>query len=206
MDRVLSIREQNKPLPEIELFAVGKELMLIGSMRKEDIKIVINFVQQHSELKFIIAPHEITEAMMKPLEEELDSTIRHSNLDDSTAGHQVLIVDNIGMLSQLYRYANYAYIGGGFSDGIHNILEPAVYEIPVFFGNKAYQRFKEAIDLIEIGAAFPIGSFPEFKIVFKDLVGNRHRLVEIKDALTNYLADNQGASEKIIGHLKSTLS
>ena len=202
LDRVIKIKEQKKDLPKIDAFATTKNLMVVGSMRKEDIDIVIKFVQQHQELKFIIAPHEISESMIRPLEESLSSTVRHSNLTGSNDNQQVLIIDNIGMLSQLYRYANYAYIGGGFSDGLHNILEAAVYEIPVFFGNKEYQRFKEAIDLIDLGAAFPIGSYPEMAIVFKDLVDNKNRKVEIKSNLATYLAENKGASEKIIAHIK----
>ena len=110
------------------------------------------------------------------------------------------------MLSQLYRFDSYSYIGGGFSDGLHNILEAAVYEIPVFFGNKDYQRFKEAIDLIDLGAAFPVGSYAEFATVYKDLAGKEGRKAEIKSILASYLAANQGASEKIIAHLKDSIS
>lgn len=202
LDRVLEIKEKKKELPEIDGFAAGKKLMVIGSMRKEDVDIIIQFVQSHPEVKFIIAPHEIEDSMMLPLEQSIDSTIRHSQLNSSSSDRQVLIIDNIGMLSQLYRYANYAYIGGGFSDGLHNILEAAVYEIPVFFGNKDYQRFKEAIDLIDLGVAFPVGSFPEFEAVFNDLDGNNERKAEIKSVLTRYLSENQGASDKIIAHLE----
>ena len=202
LDRVLEIKEQKKALPEIDAFATNKDLMVVGSMRKEDIDTIIKFVQQHPELKFIIAPHEIDDSMMQPLEKSISNTVRHSKLSGTTDNQQVLIIDNIGMLSQLYRYASYAYIGGGFSDGLHNILEAAVYEIPVFFGNKDYQRFKEAIDLIELGTAFPIGSLPEFETVFKDLAGDERRKVELKSKLAKYLADNKGASEKIIAHLE----
>jgi 3-deoxy-D-manno-octulosonic-acid transferase len=202
LDRVLEIKEKRKELPDIDGFAAGKKLMVIGSMRKEDVDIIISFVQSHPEIKFIIAPHEIEDSMMLPLEQTIDSTIRHSQLNSSSYERQVLIIDNIGMLSQLYRYANYAYIGGGFSDGLHNILEAAVYEIPVFFGNNDYQRFKEAIDLIDLGVAFPVGSFPEFEAVFHDLDENNERLAEIKSVLTRYLSENQGASENIIAHLE----
>ena len=202
LDRVLKIKEQKDALPEFDAFAASNDLMVVGSMRKEDIDIIIKFVQQHPELKFIIAPHEIDESMMQPLEKNISSTVRHSKLSGSDDNQQVLIIDNIGMLSQLYRYASYAYIGGGFSDGLHNILEAAVYEIPVFFGNKDYQRFKEAIDLIELGTAFPIGSLPEFEAVFKALAGDEIRKVEVKSYLAKYIADNKGASEKIIAHLE----
>ena len=143
---------------------------------------------------------------MQPLERSSFSSIRYSKLTSSDYNQQVLIIDNIGMLSQLYRFANYAYIGGGFSDGLHNILEAAVYEIPVFFGNKDYQRFKEAIDLIDLGAAFPVGSYPELAAVFKDLAGDDERKREITSILATYLSENKGASKKIITHLEEFMS
>ena len=202
LDRVLKIKEQNRELPKITECAASKNLMVVGSLRQEDIDIVVEFIQQHPELKFIIAPHEIEESMMQPLEKSGFSSVRYSKLTASGNNQQVLIIDNIGMLSQLYRFANYAYIGGGFSDGLHNILEAAVYEIPVFFGNKDYQRFKEAIDLIDLGVAFPVGSYPEFETVFNDLAGNNDRLAEIKSILATYLSENKGASEKIITHIE----
>ena len=206
IDRVLHIKEQKRELPKIADFAANKDLMVVGSMRKEDVDIVIEFIQQHPELIFIIAPHDIEESMMQPLERSSFSSVRYSKLTTAGENQQVLIIDNIGMLSQLYRFANYAYIGGGFSDGLHNILEAAVYEIPVFFGNKDFQRFKEAIDLIDLGAAFPVGSYPEFAAVFKDLANDHKRKAEIKSILATYIGENQGASEKIITRLEEFIS
>jgi 3-deoxy-D-manno-octulosonic-acid transferase len=206
LDRVLKIKEQERSLPKIANFASDKKLMVVGSLRKEDIDIMISFVQQHPELSFIITPHEIAESMMLPLERSDFSSIRYSQLTDSNTPEQVLIIDNIGMLSQLYRFANYAYVGGGFSDGLHNILEPAVYGIPVFFGNENYQKFKEAIDLIDLGTAFPVGSYPEFAAVYSDLDTNIDRKKEIKTRLDTYLSENKGAAEKIITHLEEFLS
>lgn len=200
LDRVLKIREQKNPLPEIEAFAANNKIMVIGSLRKEDVDIIIEFINQHLDTKFIIAPHEINEGMIQPLEKRIESTIRHSKAN-SNIQEQVLIIDNIGMLSQLYRYADFAYVGGGFSDGLHNILEPAVYEIPVFFGNKDYQRFKEAIDLIDLGVAFPVGSIAELDAVFDHLVNDEKQQVYIKNTLSSYLEENKGASEKIINHI-----
>jgi len=206
LDRVLSIRQQKKPMNEIEAFTTNNEVMIIGSLRKEDLDIIIEFVNHHADIKFIIAPHEITEGMIQPLEKGIESTIRYSTSINSTIQQQVLIIDNIGMLSQLYRYANYAYVGGGFSDGLHNILEPAVFEIPIFFGNKDYQRFKEAIDLIDLGVAFPIGSTNEFDTVFNHLISDTKQQTDIKNNLSSYLEENKGASEKIINHITEVLA
>ena len=139
---------------------------------------------------------------MKPLEDQL-RTVRYSNLSETKDSKQVLIIDNIGMLSRLYSYAKYCYIGGGFSDGLHNILEPAVYEIPIFFGNEDFQRFKEAIDLIDLGAAFPVGSIQELDTVFNHLAGDKKQQESIRIALAKYLLDNKGGSEKIMSHVEN---
>lgn len=204
IDRVLDIRNNNKSLPVIEMFVGDEVVMVIGSMRKEDLDIVIQFVIQHRDLKFIIAPHEIIDSMIMPLEERLNSTVRYSEFKNSDLAQQVLIIDNIGMLSTLYRYAHYTYVGGGFSDGLHNILEPAVYEIPVFFGNRDYQRFKEALDLINLGAAFPVGSLKEFDTLFNELQNDSQQQLAIKDNLHQYHEANKGASKKIINRIKES--
>jgi len=201
LDRVLALKNQDNEMPEIKAFCGDSAVMIVGSLRKEDLPIVTEFIKMHSELIFIIAPHEISESMMRPLEKALSSTIRYSNLAVSSQKSNVLIIDNVGMLKNLYRYANYAYIGGGFSDGLHNILEPIVFGSPVFFGNKIYQKFREAIDLIDIGAAFPIGSITEFDTVFSQLDSNNSRQADIKSVLNNYVEINTGATEKIIKHI-----
>ncbi len=205
LDRVLTIRQQIKPIKDIAKAAGNHSVMVVGSMRKEDIDLVINFIKLHPELKFIVAPHDVTEGMIRPLEKELPATVRYSKMVNLADEPQVIIIDNVGMLSQLYQYAHYAYVGGGFSDGLHNILEPAVFGIPVFFGSKAYQKFKEAIDLIDLGAAFPVGSYQELERVFNDLQTDNSRLVTIKQNINGYLKENKGAATRIINHLQAYL-
>jgi len=203
LDRVIDLKDEQQEMPEIATFCADHEVMIVGSMRKEDLNLVIEFVKLHPDLKFIIAPHEITESMIKPLEKDLSSVIRYSIITSSLEGQRVLIIDNIGLLSKLYRYATYTYIGGGFSDGLHNILEPAVFGKPVFFGNKAFQKYKEAIDFIDLGVAFPVGSLEEFATVFNHLQNDKARQAGIKKLLDSYLESNSGASQKIIRHIKN---
>ncbi len=205
LDRVIALKNQRQEIPQIEAFCAHKEVMVVGSIRKEDVELIIDFIKLHPDLKYIIAPHEIIESMMRPLENELKSTIRYSALGNSDQAHHVLIIDNIGMLTQLYGYANYAYVGGGFSDGLHNILEPAVFGVPVFFGNRAYQTFKEAIDLIDLGAGFPVGNIKEFDTVFSHLQGDKSQQSAIERSISGYLETNQGASEKIISHISKNM-
>lgn len=203
LDRVIDLKDEQQEMPEIASYCADHEVMIVGSMRKEDLNLIIEFVKLHPELKVIIAPHEITESMMKALEKDLGSVIRYSRITSSLEGQRVLIIDNIGLLSKLYRYATYTYIGGGFSDGLHNILEPAVFGKPVFFGNKAYQKYKEAIDLIDLGVAFPVGSLEEFVIVFNHLQSDKAQQAGIKKLLDSYLQSNRGASQKIISHIRN---
>lgn len=205
LDRVLQIREANIEIEEVATFVGRCTAMVVGSLRKEDIELISGFISAHPELKFIVAPHEIIEEMMAPLENKFDC-IRFSNFAKSTGEEQVLIIDNIGYLSKIYRYANYAYVGGGFSDGIHNILEPAVYEIPVFFGNRDYQRFKEAHDLIDIAAGFAVGNLQEMDRIFKEISSSEERMNKIRQSISSYLEFNKGAAAKIIRQLEPKIS
>ena len=200
LDRVLAIRDSPASFPDIEQFVADKPVFIIGSMRKEDLKLVIQFIKQTPDYQFIIAPHEITEEMMVPLENHF-STIRYSANTTGANNHQVLIIDTIGMLSKIYRYGDYAYVGGGFSDGIHNILEPAVYQLPVFFGNKDYKRFKEAIDLTKLGVAFSVGSANELIEIHRAIATDTGLQADIQSKISTYLDQNRGASKRIVSQL-----
>ena len=197
-DRVIAIKEESFSTPVLEKFTGNAPVMVIGSMRDEDVKLITSFILSHDHIKFIVAPHEIVEKDIVSFQHDLNHAGRYSTFTEKDADQQVLIIDNIGMLSKLYRYGQYAYIGGGFSDGLHNILEPAVYEIPIFFGNQQFSKFKEAIDLIDIGAAFPVGRLAEMSRVFEDLDEDKNRYQTIKSALHHYVFTNQGAADKIL--------
>ncbi len=197
-DRVIAIKEASFNSEVLAKFAANAPVMVIGSMRSEDVKLITSFILSHEQLKFILAPHEIREQDIENLMKNLNNVGRYSTFSDNDIDRQVLIIDNIGMLSKLYRYGQYAYIGGGFSDGIHNILEPAVYEIPVFFGNQQFDKFKEAVDLIDIGAAFPVSGIGEMSRVFADLYKDSNRYQTIKSSLHHYVNENKGAAEKIL--------
>ena len=197
-DRVIAIKEASFNSEILEKFAANAAVIVIGSMRNEDVKLITSFILSHEHLKFILAPHEISYHEIENLLNNLNNVVRYSTFSDNDVDRQVLIIDNIGMLSKLYRYGQYAYIGGGFSDGIHNILEPAVYEIPVFFGNQQFDKFKEAIELIDIGAAFPVGGVGEMSRVFADLYDDSSRYQTIKSSLHHYVYENKGAAAKIL--------
>lgn len=200
LDRVIEIRDTEVSLPILEKFSADQAVFIVGSMRKEDFNLITEFIRRTRDYKFIIAPHEITEEMMTPLEEQFDCA-RYTQQGIESFTGQVLILDTMGILSKVYRYGEFAYVGGGFSDGLHNILEPAVYKLPVFFGNMEYTRFKEALDLTTLGTAFAIGTADEMVEIHEGIVNNADRKEQIEEGLTGYLNQNKGASDKIIAHL-----
>lgn len=196
-DRVLKIKEDTTRFPEIESFCANKKVFIVGSLRPEDDEVVFKFVNDHPELTFIIAPHEITERHMSKIELAINGCVRHSRMSEADYSKKVLIIDSIGKLSRLYRLADFVYVGGGFSDGIHNILEPAVYNIPVFFGNEHYLKYKEAVDLASIGGAFPIESAAQLSEKLIKLE-DKTVLAEVKANIEKYVNSNRGAAQKVV--------
>ncbi len=195
-DRVLKLKNEPITYPEIEDFIDGRPVFLIGSLRAEDDEVIFSFINTNPAYAFIIAPHDITEEHIITIEASVSSTVRHSKLTKNLS-RKVLIIDSFGKLSRLYRLANFAYIGGGFSDGIHNILEPAVCHIPVFFGNKHYKKYKEAVDLVNLNVAFPVENVIELTSLMKD-VENPPKLEMIQANIKQYVKLNKGAALKVV--------
>lgn len=158
-DRVLSTVKQNKIFPLIEKFKGNFSLLVAGSTWPEDEDLLAELIHTSTlSLKYIIAPHEISSDHLVQLEQKLGvKSIRYSLVNEHTAFENimVLIIDNIGMLSSLYKYGNVAYVGGAFKQGLHNILEPISFGLPVVFGPD-YKNFPEAFDFIACGGAFSI--------------------------------------------------
>jgi 3-deoxy-D-manno-octulosonic-acid transferase len=160
-DRVRSIALGVRPLSEIEAFLQNSPCLIAGSVWEADMAELIPALNQiEQSLKAIIAPHEIEKNQMESWRKLLDKKSmlysEYKKLLDISAEIEpfdYLIIDNIGMLSSLYRYSDIAYIGGSFGSGLHNILEAATFGVPILFGNKKYQKFQEAQDLIEEGSA-----------------------------------------------------
>ena len=159
-DRVRTIAANARELPEIEAFSSGNPCIVAGSVWDADMQVLIPVLNRlKGSFKAIIAPHEIKNDQIRSWRKSLKGrTILYSELTPETevSSYDCLIIDNIGMLSSLYRYGNMAYIGGSFGAGLHNILEAATFGLPLMFGNKSYARFEEALELIEYGGAFPI--------------------------------------------------
>ncbi len=198
-DRVIAIAENSSDIPVIKNFCQNNFCIVAGSTWEPDEKLIARFLSETKDnIKFIIAPHNIDNQHINKLEQLLSvSYIKYSNIKNEIPQNiRAVIIDNIGMLASLYKYAQIAYIGGGFGEGIHNILEAAVYGIVVIFGPK-YHKFKEAIDLIQLQAAFSIKNFYEFKEKLYYFVKNRTQLVKLGTIAKKYIYKNKNATEKI---------
>lgn len=199
-DRVADIAERAKSLPLVEAFAGDAPVFVAGSSWPKDEDIIIPYINAHPEIKFIIAPHEIHEEHLGRIIGQLERThVRYTQADEiSAANADCLIIDCFGLLSSIYRYGKVAYVGGGFGVGIHNILEAAVYGIPVIFGPN-YRKFMEAVELVDRGGAYSIREPEDFSRLMNDLYQSGSDLyAKSAEVASSYSKENKGATEKVL--------
>lgn len=201
-DRVIEIAEKTESIALIEQFTNSKKTVVAGSTWPEDEEVLQKTIADINdpELKLIIAPHEITEKHLNDIEKLFPTAIRFSQLmtHPSPLTTKTLIIDNIGMLSRLYKYATITYVGGGFNaSGIHNILEAAVYGKPVLFGPH-HQKFKEAVDLIKTGGAFSVSNADSAIAIFQKLLNKKEDYLQSCESSLKYVYANKGATEKVM--------
>jgi 3-deoxy-D-manno-octulosonic-acid transferase len=197
-DRVMQNSENVKKFPKIENFIENNKCIVVGSCWGEDETVIFPILNKSTDLKIIIAPHEIDEAHIKSIEAGLTKkSIRFSklNISISVSDFEVLIIDNIGMLMHLYQYADVAYVGGAFGKGLHNILEPASFGNPVIFGSK-YSKFPEAYDFLKAEIGFSIQNNSEFEDVFNKLIE-----VDNSSKVLTYMNSQKGATARIISDI-----
>ena len=207
-DRVYAISQRSVEYPWLEPFAKGKKVIIAGSTWEKDEQLLIQYINHSGpDIRFILAPHEISEKKLIRLIEQIEfPVVRFTDNDKSSyLNAKVLIVDTIGHLSSLYRYGKIAYIGGGFGKGIHNILEAATYGLPVVFGPN-YHKFLEAVELIEIKAAFSIINFDELKSALDRLTNDNKVLSDCSVLAKNYIESKLGATRSIIDKAMSIKS
>ena len=199
-DRVLQIREEAKDLPLVELFKNNTMTFVAGSSWQPDEDLFIEYFNQHPEVKRIIAPHVIDENHLVEIIRKLKRPyVRYTRADEKNVRKaDCLIIDCFGLLSSIYRYGEIAYIGGGFGVGIHNTLEAAVYGIPVIFGPK-YQKFQEAVQLLEAKGGFSVKSYEELKALLDRMLEDESFLRETGTNAGTYVTGNAGATDKVLG-------
>lgn len=203
-DRVAQIASAAIEIPKIESFSKNSDLLVAGSTWPSDENIILTYLSNNNTpLKVIIAPHEIDEYRIKGIESNFQRfhTVRFSTYEPGKDDQEmVLIIDNIGMLSSIYRYGQIAYIGGGFDKGIHNTLEAAVYGIPVLFGPN-HLKFKEAIQLKMTGAAFSFKSPDEFNQIITSLLNNQTNRKKIGEKAALMVSSSKGATQLILNKI-----
>jgi 3-deoxy-D-manno-octulosonic-acid transferase len=198
-DRVSQIAEAAKDLPLIKKFRGDEKIFLAGSSWRSDEEIIAQYINSDpGRMKWIFAPHEIDNTNIERLERLIKiKTVRYSEIESSKGDIRVLIIDNIGMLSSVYRYAYVAAIGGGFGKGIHNILEAASWGIPVLFGPN-YQRFSEAVELIKEGGARTFTNYIEFENIINGWLSDSNQYNKDASSAGKYVLKNTGATDRII--------
>ena len=199
-DRVWEIAQAAKEFPLIEQWKGKHKLLIAGSTWQDDEQILKElFSDVPNDWKMIIAPHEIDKNHIEQIQNLFEgNSILYSQLENENTEQRVLIIDNIGMLSGLFRYGELSFIGGGFQQGgIHNTLEPAVFGLPVMFGH-VYEKFVEAVQLVQHGFGYPVHNAEECKKLFFELIKDEDALREKQNALRSYMDENRGASETIM--------
>lgn len=198
-DRVAEIARNGKNIPIVEKFKGNCQLVVAGSTWRPDEELLIQFIDNQPETKFIIAPHETKKGNIERLINLLKSpAICYSEATEQTVmNKQVLIVDTIGILSSIYKYADLAYIGGGFGVGIHNTLEAAIFGMPLVFGPN-YLKFHEATSMVELGVAFPINDYFSFQSVLDTLLSDTEKRDLISRKCIIFTNKNMGATNIIL--------
>jgi 3-deoxy-D-manno-octulosonic-acid transferase len=200
-DRVASILERDNTLDFIAEFKNNKTTIVAGSTWAKDEELLLNYINSNTaDTKFIIAPHNIKPDQIQQIKNSctkkviLFSEKENKNLAD----YDVFIIDTVGILTKIYSYADIAYVGGGFGNpGIHNILEPATFGIPIVIGPN-YSHFAEAIELVSIGGCISVDNYDSLEVLLNELIGD----IEIRKSRgaisASFVQKNKGAVAKIM--------
>ncbi|MEA3479788.1 MAG: glycosyltransferase N-terminal domain-containing protein [Bacteroidota bacterium] len=207
-DRVASIVSAAEEINPVMQFKDGKTLLLAGSTWPKDEEIIMSvYPGLKDTMKLVLVPHEVHEERIRHLCGQLNFPfIKFSevkDLQDHDAG--ILIIDSIGLLSRLYRYADISYIGGGFGVGIHNILEAAAFGKPVIFGPN-YHKFKEAVELVDRGGAFSIENAAQLEDKITSLIKDEKGYQKAAEISSSYVLQNQGATTTILEQLDKIIN
>jgi 3-deoxy-D-manno-octulosonic-acid transferase len=202
-DRVRQIAASTHEIPVAARFKGDHLCIVAGSTWSADEDLLIRYIHSCDEtVKFILAPHEIHEEHIRRIIQQLRrSYVRFSEAkENSVSDKQVLIIDNIGLLSSLYRYGDVAYIGGGFGKGIHNILEAATFGLPVLFG-PAYAKFNEAVELAGLGGAVSVAGMEELQSHLNHWLSDKADRLRAGNVSKDFVHRKAGATFIIVNQL-----
>lgn len=220
-DRVFEITNQDNSLPFVEKFTNNKKVIVAGSTWKEDEELLVNYINRHSteNEKYMMAPHNMNLKDISGLKNAIHKkTILYSEIDfnknsqentslknkislEKLKDYQVLIVDTIGVLTKIYSYATIAYVGGGFTkSGVHNVLEPAAFGVPVIIGPN-FHKFNEAKALIKKAGGISIDNYDKLSLHLSTLLQDENYCRNVGNNAKKYVDSNKGATETILNYL-----
>lgn len=206
-DRVMATKQNWTEVEKIKEFCEDKQVLVAGSTWEEDDLVIKHFAVSNPDVRFIIAPHEINADRIKECAEIYEHAILYSQYHPEKKYENIntLIIDNIGMLSRLYKYATVSYVGGAFGEnGIHNVLEPLIFGTPIIYG-PIFDKFPEAAEIAEIGVGHPVDNALEFDKVIQTLLKNPEHLSAIKQQAAIYVSKNLGATDKVFDYIAEAL-
>jgi len=198
-DRVAHVFENVKPIPQVEQFLGGQKAIIAGSSWKAEEALLMQYFRINSAYKLIIVPHEVTKENIQRIKDMFDNrVVLYSEFTKTfTPDKNILIVDAYGLLTSLYQYGFIAIVGGGFGVGIHNVLEPAAFGMPIIFGPN-YHKFMEAVDMADKHCAFPVSNIEEFNTLLNHFLKDPVVVKKLSDIAAEYVRSNVGATQKIL--------
>ncbi len=201
-DRVWAIASAAPELPLIENFKGNHSLVVGGSTWPPEEELLSGLIAEKNDHRYVIAPHDVSESHLKQIEGQLErQVLRYSKADEGSVREaRVLLIDSIGLLSSLYRYADLALVGGGFSGALHNILEPAAHGVPVLFGPN-HGKFPEADALLREGGAFEIQDIVNLRERTKTLLNNPKAHQQASEQARKHVTERQGATQAVVNAL-----
>jgi len=204
-DRVFEITKQNNKLSFIEEFIDNKYTVVAGSTWKEDETMLVDYINNSASEneKFILAPHNINAKDIDDLKSNISKKVvlLSEKDNENLSNYQVFIIDTVGILTKIYSYANLAYVGGGFTKtGVHNVLEPATFGIPILIGPN-YHKFNEATDLVKNKSCFVINDSKELSLHLDEFFQYEKKRLKAGQSAQKYVVDKTGATAKILNYL-----
>lgn len=205
-DRVYEITKQNNKLNFIEEFKNGHYTLVAGSTWKDDEDLIVDYINNSAsnKEKFIIAPHNINSEAIKELKKSISKkTVLFSEKQKKDLSNfQVFIIDTVGILTKIYSYADITYVGGGYTkSGVHNVLEPATFGVPIVIGPN-YNKFNEAIELVNEEACFTIDNSKKLSVLLRKFFNEKQKRFTAGNKALSYVVDKTGATDKILNYLE----
>lgn len=200
VDRVIAIVEENKDFTFLKTFSQNADLLIAGSTWEKDELLLAKYLQTNKKIKLIIAPHDVSELRIRSIENLFnEETVRYSRFENGNITQRIIIIDKIGILAYIYKYAKVVYIGNGFGKGIHNILEPVAWGKPVVFGPN-YIKFVEAVELVSNEGAFSFSNYNEMHDYINLLLTDDTLYKNAQAKCKDFIEKNKGATSIILKH------